>query len=929
VWSRETAEETQQRSIRLSDATLAFAEAATDLPGLLDIIATRVAEALEATCRVELGDSRNSRDDLVVPLHARNRAIGQLVLGRGAAFDAHDLAIARLLADHAAVAISNAQLLATPIESKRLAERFEILAGASREFSSATADYHGLLEVVARRLGESVGDMCAIRAVTEDGEWLESSGGVFHRDPALLDATRALMSSGRQRVGEGLSGRVAASGKPLVTTYVDPADFAASSAPEYRPYLERLAVTSCIMLPLICRDRVVGVANLMRGKPYDDDDVRFAQSVADHAASAIANARSYAAEYAARERAEQAAVAMAMAESRFAQLFDSALIGMLANSIDGRVIDVNDALVGIVGYSRDELLSGAVSWRDLTPEEWRGVDTKATEQLIATGIGELREKEYIHKTGRRVPVLVGSVMLAGTSNECISFVLDLTERKDAQAAIDQLRRERSADLTFRGLLESAPDAMVIANRDGAITFVNGQVERLFGYARDEVIGQPIEILIPERHRHSHPAQLAGYFRQPTIRRMGLGLELFGRRKDGSEFPIEVSLSPVETAAGLLVSSAIRDITERTKAEQQRAQLAAIVDASADAIIGKTLLGIVTSWNPGARRLFGYAADEIVGSSISLLVPAGREDEEASILAALATGETKQFDTIRRRKDGRIIDVSVTTSPIRNPAGQVIGISKVARDITDRKRSEDALAHAKDAAVAASSELEAFSYSVAHDLRAPLRGMNGFASLLLETYGDKFDAEGVEWLNDILLNAKRMADLIDALLSLSRVARSELNSESVDLSSIVHALVARLAADEPARVVELVVHDQVRADLDRRLAGALIENLVRNAWKFTSKLEVARIEFGTCEADGGRAFYVRDNGVGFDMAYASRLFSPFQRLHAATEFPGTGIGLATVQRIIHRHGGRIWAEGAVNGGATFYFSLPNARTNEVS
>jgi PAS domain S-box-containing protein len=827
VRSREVTEETrllEERLTGLSRATLAFAEAATDLPRLLDIVGRRVADATDATCMVQLLADESADAiachgglETIVPLRARDRAIGQLVLARVAGrapFDAQDHAMARILADHAAVAISNAQLLAEasrePSESKRLAARLRILAGASHEFSAATEDYHLLLDIVARRLGESLGDMCAIRAITEDGEWLESSGGAFHRDPALLDATRTVMSSGRQRVGEGLSGRVVASGKPFVTARIDPAEFAVSSEPRYQPLLERLAVTSAITLPLICRGRVVGLANLMRsgGDPYDDDDVRFAQSVADHAAFAIANARSYVAERVARERAEQATRAVATAESRFAQLFDSALIGMITNSLDGPVVDVNDALLRIVGYSRDELLSGRVNWRDLTPEEWRDVDAKALDQLTRTGIGQLREKEYVHKGGRRVPVLVGSVMLEGGRNECISVVLDLTERKDAQAAIEHLRREQTAD-------------------------------------------------------------------------------------------------------------------------QQRAQLAAIVDASADAIIGKTLAGIVTSWNPGAQRLFGYLPEEVVGRSISLIVPPGREAEETAILEALAKGETKHFDTVRRRKDGSDLDVSVTTSPICNVAGQVIGISKVARDITHRKRVEDALARAKDAAEAASGELEAFSYSVAHDLRAPLRGMNAFARLLLESYGEKFDADGQDWLNEILLNAKRMADLIEALLSLSRVSRSELSSESVNLSSIVRTLLAQLSADEPGRAVEVVIQDQLRAELDPRLARALVDNLVRNAWKFTSKLQAARIEFGANEVDGARAFYVRDNGAGFDMAYAQRLFAPFQRLHARTEFPGTGIGLATVQRILHRHGGRIWAEGAVNGGATFYFSIPSGRAQEAT
>jgi light-regulated signal transduction histidine kinase (bacteriophytochrome) len=319
---------------------------------------------------------------------------------------------------------------------------------------------------------------------------------------------------------------------------------------------------------------------------------------------------------------------------------------------------------------------------------------------------------------------------------------------------------------------------------------------------------------------------------------------------------------------------------------------------------------------------------MVGESISRLVPPGRESEEPAILEHLARGLVQRFDTVRRRKDGRDIDVSVTSSPVRDAGGHVVGISKVARDITDRIQAEAALARAKDAAEAASRELEAFSYSVAHDLRAPLRGMNGFAQVLLDTYREKFDAEGQDWLQEILLNAKKMGNLIDGLLSLAQWTRSELRPERVSLSGMAREIAIRLRASDASRTVDIDVEDDLYADVDSRLARALLENLLSNAWKFTSKAPTARIEFGATEKDGSMAFFVRDDGAGFDMAFVSKLFAPFQRLHTTAEFPGTGIGLATVQRIVQRHGGRVWAEGAVDQGATFYFAfpaLPSGRT----
>jgi PAS domain S-box-containing protein len=489
-------------------------------------------------------------------------------------------------------------------------------------------------------------------------------------------------------------------------------------------------------------------------------------------------------------------------------------------------------------------------------------------------------------------------------------------------SFERLRESRVSEATFRGLVEAAPDAVVIANRDGKIVLVNSQTERLYGYTRDELVGQRIEMVLAERFREGFPSRLEGYLTDPVICAMGSGnREIYGRRKDGSEFPLEFTVGLMKGAEGTLVCGSIRDISERKKTEEQRFALAALVESSDEAIIGKTLEGIVTSWNAGAERLFGYPAVEMIGRPISLLVPPDRGREEFQILERVAGGLVERLDTVRLCKDGRTVDVSATISPVRDSTGKLIGMSKVARDITARRRAEEALAHAKDAADAASLELEAFSYSVAHDLRAPLRGMNGFAQVLLDGYGGKLDAEGQDSLQEIMLNAKKMGDLIDGLLSLARLTRSELRRRPVDLSSLVRAVARQLAVAEPGRVVEIVVQDNLTAEVDETLARALLDNLLGNAWKFTSKASAARIEFGVADGRGGRAFFVRDNGAGFDMAFAGKLFAPFQRLHTSDEFPGTGIGLATSQRIVHRHGGRIWAEGAVDAGATFYFTLP--------
>jgi PAS domain S-box-containing protein len=319
-------------------------------------------------------------------------------------------------------------------------------------------------------------------------------------------------------------------------------------------------------------------------------------------------------------------------------------------------------------------------------------------------------------------------------------------------------------------------------------------------------------------------------------------------------------------------------------------------------------------------MFGFAAHEMIGRSILAIVPPGREDEESRVLARVSAGHVERFETVRVRKDGATLDVSVTTSPVRDAAGRIVAASKVARDISERRRADRALTQARDAAEAANRELRAFSYSVAHDLRAPLRGMNGFAQVLLDSYGDKLGADAQDWLGEILLNARKMGELIDGLLSLARLTREELTREPIDLSALAREVARDLASAETERSVDFEVDDGLQVEADVRLARALLENLLGNAWKFTRHAAAPRVELRAVNQGGARAFVVRDNGAGFDSAYAGKLFAPFQRLHTTAEFPGTGIGLATVERVVHRHGGRVWAEGSVGGGAAFYFTL---------
>jgi PAS domain S-box-containing protein len=324
-----------------------------------------------------------------------------------------------------------------------------------------------------------------------------------------------------------------------------------------------------------------------------------------------------------------------------------------------------------------------------------------------------------------------------------------------------------------------------------------------------------------------------------------------------------------------------------------------------------------------QQVFGLTREQVIGNvDADVLAPRVAQVLVPNDRQVVAQQVARELEEAVPTEDGVHTYISLKV-PLLDAAGVVYGLCSVATDITERKRADEALQEAKKAAEEANRELEAFSYSVAHDLRAPLRGIDGFSQALIEDYSDKLDDEGRHYLGRVRESAQHMAELIEGLLGLARLSRSEMQWEAVDLSNLARASIERLRASDPDRSVECVIEDGLVQEGDARLLAAVLENLLANAWKFTRQESNPRIEFGRVD-DAGGPFVVRDNGAGFDMDYASKLFGVFQRLHAASEFEGTGIGLATVQRIVRRHGGRIWAEGEVGQGATFYFTLQEAK-----
>jgi PAS domain S-box-containing protein len=357
--------------------------------------------------------------------------------------------------------------------------------------------------------------------------------------------------------------------------------------------------------------------------------------------------------------------------------------------------------------------------------------------------------------------------------------------------------------------------------------------------------------------------------------------------------------------------------------------AALISSSDDAIVLKSLEGVILTWNQGATRMYGYTPDEAIGQPMAMLCPPERSGEVSEILVKVRSGErVSHYETMRQRKDGTVFPVSVSVSPVIDEYGAMIGAASIARDMTEQSQTRvaAALASRKRDIDRADQNLSSFTYSVSHDLRSPLRALAGYSSLLLQECGDALGEEGRGYAARIEAASKQMSALIDDLLNLSRITRADLHLQTVDLSAEIEDIAGQLQRREPGRDVEFRIQRLVLARADPALIRTVLQNLVANAWKFTANRTGALIEFGTTPTgDAPICCYVRDNGVGFDPLYVSKLFQPFQRLHSVGEFPGTGIGLASVRQIIERHGGHAWAEGTVGEGAAIYFTLDAEET----
>jgi PAS domain S-box-containing protein len=501
-----------------------------------------------------------------------------------------------------------------------------------------------------------------------------------------------------------------------------------------------------------------------------------------------------------------------------------------------------------------------------------------------------------------------------------------------------------AELIFRELLEASPDGMVLVNHVNEILQLNSRVEKQFGYNRAELLGQKVMTIIPEIFTERLVPGGDPRVVDALAQQMGEGNELYGLRKDGSKFPVEILVRPLETSTGILAAMGISDASECKTEDVRLAEVESrhrfsenalkeseeryrmLLDGIEDyAIYLVDPQGQIISWNAGAERIKGYRADEIIGRNFSCFFPPEEIERgrPAEILRTAAACGRHKEQCMRVRKDGSQFLASVSFTALRDSAENLRGYSEFSHDISIQRLNADLerrVAERTSELATANKELEAFAYSVAHDLRAPLRHIDGFSNLLGERISNSVDESVRHYLESIQVSVRNMGLMVDDLLDLSRVARKELNMQVAGLNSLLEEVLRDLKEDLKDRNIEWRIGEMPFVECDPILVKQVFSNLLSNAVKFTRNRARAVIEVGQTSCDGVSASYVRDNGVGFSMKYCDKLFGVFQRLHRQEDFEGTGVGLATVQRIVRKHGGQIWAQAELNKGATFYFTI---------
>ncbi len=635
---------------------------------------------------------------------------------------------------------------------------------------------------------------------------------------------------------------------------------------------------------------------------------------------------------------KEAAAALRESEARKTAMLETSLDAIVSVDHKGIAREWNSAAERIFGYTREEALGHRLETL-IVPPAMTDKYLPGLADYVMTGAGSLigRAVEVMarRKNGEEFPIELALTQIPSTEPPLFTaFIRDITDRRRSEEALQRSEARKAA------VLETALDAIVSIDQGGRIIEWNPAAERTFGYSRELALGRDMaELIIPRTSGDMHRKGMARYLQTGRGRALGHRSEMMALRANGAEFPVEISITKIPGDGPTVFTCFIRDITERRRTEEalrkSEERFRLLVEGVEDyAIFMLDTHGRITTWNVGAERIEGYRTQEIIGRRFHRFY--NQEDVERKKpdeALAVATAEGHYHDERWLvRKDGSQFWASFVLTALRDEGGKLTGFSTIARDITQRKQAEDEIrrlytelekqVQERTAELqAAYQEMEAFSYSISHDLRAPLIHIAGFVEMLRGELEPKLDEKSRRHLQTICNSSEQMGRMIADLLAFSRIGRAEMHRVRVNLGDTVQDVQRELQGRVGDRQVTWILPPLPDVLGDPFLLRQAVVNLMANALKFTQARAEARIEVGVESTDRENIFFVRDNGAGFDMKYAAKLFGVFQRLHSATEFEGTGIGLAIVRRIIQRHGGRTWAEGAIEGGATFYFSLP--------
>ncbi len=611
-------------------------------------------------------------------------------------------------------------------------------------------------------------------------------------------------------------------------------------------------------------------------------------------------------------------------EMRFRSLVEAAPDAMVIVDADGHIELVNRQVEVLFGHRREDLIGQQVEvliphhFRAKHPDFRRRYADRPRTREMGAGL----ELSGLRADGTEFPVEI-SLSPLGSDNgvSYAATIRDVTERKSAEAR-------------FKGLLEAAPDAMVIVGPKGRIMLVNAATERLFGYGREELIGQTVELLVPEGFRHNHPGLRRSYIGDPKVRAHahGRNLDLAARRKDGTDFPAEISLSSITAADGRLVSAAIRDVTERKRAEER---FRGLVEAAPDAMVIVDTEGRISLVNAQTLKMFGYEREELIGRPVEVLVPTRFRDRHPKHRETYGQGPRVRpmgagLDLCGMRKDGTEFPVEISLSPLETDQG--VTISASIRDVTVRKRAEEAQALAFSREREATARLREvdrlrndFLSTVSHELRTPLTAIRGFAEWLVGAWDETPDQRRLEMVTRILAAGGRLDFLIQDLLDFSRLERGNLKVKLAPhrLADVVRETLQHAGPALEEHTIATDFDEQATVEVDRNAFMRVVENLLTNAAKFSPGGSTIHVGVRQCEDDV--TLSVRDEGIGIAESEHEKVFDRFYRVHeTAGSHPGTGIGLAIVKHFVEAQRGRVEVASLPGEGAEFRVHLEAAR-----